>query len=84
MDLGLALAAMPAVKVGPRVLVTDDDAAIRAPLTAVCKRMGFHCDEAADGDEALRKIQQNIFDVVLLDLMMPKVNGYQVIAALRG
>ena len=65
------------------MLITDDDAAIRALLTTVCKRAGLDCDGAADGAVALEKIRSIVFDVMLLDLMMPKVDGYQVIATLR-
>src|ERR1700737_2186155 len=67
----------------PRVLVADDDPAGGPLLIAVCERLGFDCDLAADGEEALTKIRSEAYDVLLLDLMMPKVNGYQVIAALR-
>jgi DNA-binding response OmpR family regulator len=67
----------------PKVLVADDDPAIRPLITAICKRLGFICDGAPDGEEALEKIRTGEYDVVLLDLMMPKVNGYEVIAALR-
>ena len=41
------------------------------------------CDTAEDGEIALEKIRPAEYDVVVLDLMMPKVNGYQVIEALR-
>lgn len=67
----------------PKVLIVDDDDGIRSLLSAVCKRVGYHCDNAEDGSIALQKIKSTDFDVVLLDLMMPKMNGYQVIEALR-
>ena len=67
----------------PKVLIVDDDDGIRSLLSAVCKRVGFECDHAEDGSVALEKIRSESFDVVLLDLMMPKLNGYQVIEALR-
>lgn len=67
----------------PKVLIVDDDDGIRSLLSAVCKRVGYECDNAEDGSVALEKIRSESFDVVLLDLMMPKVNGYQVIDALR-
>ena len=67
----------------PKVLIVDDDDGIRSLLSAVCKRVGYECDNAEDGTVALQKIRADKFDVVLLDLMMPKLNGYQVIDALR-
>lgn len=67
----------------PKVLIVDDDDGIRSLLSAVCKRVGYDCDNAEDGSVALEKMRSESFDVVLLDLMMPKVNGYQVIDALR-
>ena len=67
----------------PKILIVDDDDGIRSLLSAVCKRVGYECDNAEDGTVALEKIRTEKFDVVLLDLMMPKLNGYQVIDALR-
>ena len=68
----------------PKVLIVDDDDGIRSLLSAVCKRVGYDCDNAEDGSVAIQKIKSSNFDVVLLDLMMPKVNGYQVIEELRA
>ena len=73
----------PMTSAGPAILVVDDDAAIRSLLAAVCRRVGYGCDSAADGQVALEKIRSTIYDVILLDLMMPHLNGFQVIAALR-
>jgi DNA-binding response OmpR family regulator len=67
----------------PKVLIVDDDDGIRSLLSAVCKRVGYDCDNAEDGSVALEKLRSSKFDVVLLDLMMPKLNGYQVIEVLR-
>jgi CheY-like chemotaxis protein len=67
-----------------RILIVDDDAAIRTLLVALCRRLKYESDVAADGVEALEKISGGHFDLVLLDLMMPRMNGYQVIDALRS
>jgi DNA-binding NtrC family response regulator len=65
---------------GRKILVIDDDLAIRVLLQAVLKRMKFEVDLAEDGEVGLRKLHQNgKFDLVLLDLMMPKLNGYEFI-----
>lgn len=68
----------------PSVLIVDDDPGIRPLLSAVCTRIGFECDSASDGVEAVEKIQAKHFDLVLLDLMMPRMNGYEVIDFLRS
>jgi CheY-like chemotaxis protein len=65
---------------GRRILVIDDDLAIRVLLQAVLKRMKFEVDLAEDGAAGLEKVQQNgTFDLILLDLMMPRLNGYEFI-----
>ena len=65
---------------GRRILVIDDDLAIRVLLHAVLKRMKFEVDLAEDGAVGLDKLQQDGgFDLVLLDLMMPRLNGYEFI-----
>ena len=65
---------------GRRILVIDDDLAIRVLLQAVLRRMKFDVELAEDGAAGLEKVQQNGgFDLILLDLMMPKLNGYEFI-----
>ena len=66
-----------------KILIVDDDPPIRHLLRAVCRQAGYSCELACDGAEALEKIEASTFDVILLDLMMPRVNGFQVIAALK-
>ncbi|HJT18117.1 MAG TPA: response regulator [Thermoanaerobaculia bacterium] len=65
-----------------RVLVVDDDATIRELLTSVVRRRGLIVDEAADGAEALDLLRQNIYSVVLLDLLMPNTDGFAVLREL--
>lgn len=66
---------------GRRILVVDDDLAIRVLLQAVLKRMNFSVDLAEDGQAGLDKLAKENFELVLLDLMMPRVNGYEFIAS---
>lgn len=61
-------------------LIVDDDAPIRLLLAATLKRYGITSDEAADGQSAISRLREKEYDVVLLDLMMPKVNGLEVLA----
>jgi CheY-like chemotaxis protein len=63
----------------PRILVADDDNAIRRMLSTLLTREGFSVDSAADGDEAIEKLAVARYDAIILDLMMPKVSGFDVL-----
>ncbi|MFN2237833.1 MAG: response regulator [Thermoanaerobaculia bacterium] len=65
------------------VLIVDDDAPIRNLLHQVFKRLGLDTREARDGVEALSCIDEQLPDLVMLDLMMPRMNGWQVLEHLR-
>lgn len=66
-----------------RVLIVDDDPAIRQILSALLRRDGTECDIAEDGEDAISHLQQQTYDVVLLDLLMPRVDGVGVIAYMK-
>lgn len=66
-----------------RALIVDDDEPIRVMLSAIVRQNGFTVDTARDGKEAIDKIKHGPYDVVLLDLMMPRVNGYDVLKHIR-
>ncbi|HUP46998.1 MAG TPA: response regulator [Thermoanaerobaculia bacterium] len=67
-----------------RILVADDDPALRGLMRLVARRSGFAVDIAANGKDALDKIQENDYLIVVVDLMMPIMNGYEVIERLAG
>lgn len=67
----------------PRVLVADDDRAIRQLVSTIVKREGLIVDSAADGAEAIELLRQHEYSVVLIDLMMPRVDGFGVAAYLK-
>lgn len=67
----------------PRVLVADDDQSIRQLLCTIVRREGFEVDCVADGAEAISKLRENEYAVILLDLMMPRVSGFEVIDYLK-
>jgi DNA-binding response OmpR family regulator len=67
-----------------RVLVVDDDPLVRNLLSAVLEDASFDLDEAADGEDALRIAAVRPPDVVVLDVMMPGVDGFEVCRALRA
>jgi DNA-binding NtrC family response regulator len=61
------------------VLVADDDATILHLLTTMLTRYDYEVETATNGREALTKMAENSYDVVLLDLMMPEVSGFDVL-----
>ena len=65
------------------VLVVDDDAAVRMLCRIHLEEAGFRVVEASDGDKALETIRADRPDVVLLDIMMPRVSGWQVARAVK-
>lgn len=62
-----------------RVLVVDDDAGIRILVARVLSRCDFMVDSARDGAEAIELMLLYDYDVVVLDLMMPRIDGFAVI-----
>lgn len=66
-----------------RVLVVDDDLVIRQLIGINLELEGFEVHMAADGEEALRQVIQVVPDVVVLDVMMPRLDGLEVARRLR-
>jgi two-component system KDP operon response regulator KdpE len=66
------------------ILVVDDDPAIRTLLRLVAERRGFSVDVAADGADALPLLAERQYDLAIIDLMMPRVNGYDLVTAMQG
>ena len=62
-----------------RILVVDDDDAIRALLRTVLRRRGFGVDAARNGVDALEQMVANRYALVVLDLMMPRMSGYELL-----
>src|SRR5262245_8165492 len=67
-----------------RILVVDDDDAIRVLLFTVLRRRGLPVDTARDGAAALERLERCPYSVVLLDLMMPRLSGWEVLDALAA
>lgn len=65
------------------ILIADDRASSRELLRTVLERSGYEVTEAADGEEALARARQGNPDLILLDLQMPKLDGYGVLEELR-
>jgi CheY-like chemotaxis protein len=67
-----------------QILVVEDDRTIRHLVTELLKSAGYDVQTAADGIEAIEKVKQGKFDLILLDIWMPKMNGLDVLAELRN
>lgn len=66
-----------------RLLVADDEVNLAKALQAVLEDVGYNCDVCFDGNSAIRLISQEIYDGLILDIMMPEKNGYEVLNQIR-
>jgi CheY-like chemotaxis protein len=64
-----------------RILVVDDDAAIRDLYAEMIRELGYQVNVVPDGAEALARLRTERFDAVVTDILMPGVDGWQLIAA---
>jgi len=64
---------------GRKVLIVEDDRGIRDLLIALLRREGYVVDSVTDGEEAITAIGSSSYDAILLDLMLPRADGYDVI-----
>jgi len=62
-----------------KILIADDDPPLRGLLRLVAARAGFAVDTASNGADALEKLRANRYAVAVIDLMMPRLSGYDVI-----
>jgi CheY-like chemotaxis protein len=67
-----------------RILVVDDEADTLSLIELTLGQAGYTVVSAMSGEEALQKLEGDRFDVVLLDIMMPEVSGFEVLTRLRG
>lgn len=66
-----------------RILLIDDDLAIRKAVTAGLKKEQFLVSVAKSGDEALQLLQDNTFDAIVLDILMPQIDGFELLSMIR-
>jgi DNA-binding NtrC family response regulator len=66
-----------------RILIADDDAEIRSHLSEILKGAGYHVEEASSGQDAMDRAAAGVFDVILLDMLMPKGDGLEVLGYLK-
>lgn len=69
---------------GKKILVVDDEPNVVRTLTFVLKKEGYDVSSAGDGEEALSRVRESKPDMMFLDVMMPKKNGYEVCQELKS
>jgi len=67
----------------PRLLIVDDDRALAAMLSEFLQLQGFELDVVHDGEAALQRMGESAADLVVLDVMLPGISGFEVLARLR-
>lgn len=67
----------------PRLLICDDEAGLRAVIKKYAEFQGYQVEEAADGMEALELCKQKSFDVIIMDVMMPHLDGFSALKEIR-
>ena len=61
-----------------KILIVDDEKLIREVIKEYCENENYEIDEASNGEEALNLIQNNSYDLLILDIMMPKLDGFSL------
>jgi DNA-binding response OmpR family regulator len=68
----------------PRILLVEDEPALAAGLAEALRFQGYECEVAPDGRQGLARALRGAYDVLLLDLMLPEMSGFEVLRALRA
>ena len=66
-----------------KILIVDDEELIRNIIKEYCHSEGYLTDEASNGKEAVDKVKCNDYDIIILDLMMPKIDGYSCYSRIK-
>lgn len=66
-----------------KILIVDDEELIRTVVKEYAELEGYEIDEAGDGLEAIAKCQENNYDLIIMDIMMPKLDGYQAVKEIQ-
>lgn len=66
------------------VLIVENDPSIATLIASICKYRGWNCESVPDGDAAVARLRRNRYSAIVLDLMLPRRNGFEVLAFLRA
>ncbi len=66
-----------------KVLIVDDEEVIRKVLRMTLNKWGFQAEEAGDGVQALRRLREGRYDLIICDILMPNMNGWDLIREVR-
>lgn len=66
-----------------KILIVEDEKPISNLIKISLKNAGYLCDCAMDGEEAIEKIDEGIYDLILLDIMLPQVDGFELLQYIR-
>ncbi|WJE23171.1 response regulator transcription factor [Bacillus cereus] len=66
-----------------KILVIEDDQPLLEGVTAVLQEEGYEIDFSVTGDEGLFMAKQNIYDAIILDIMLPEINGFEIVKEVR-
>ena len=66
-----------------RILIVEDEKPIANLITMNLRMEGYNCTTVYDGEEAADMLEKRTFDLVLLDIMLPKINGYELFEYIR-
>ena len=67
-----------------KLIIVEDDPFLLSILAEKLKEAGFDIETAIDGEDGLNKIKSGNFDLVLLDMVLPKIDGFKILEELRG
>ena len=66
-----------------RLLCVEDDFHVTEGLITLCEMQGIDCDTAPNGIEGLKKALNDVYDIIVLDIMLPRIDGFEVLSQLR-
>lgn len=66
-----------------RILIVEDEEPINQLIKMSLKLVGYECDQAFDGKEAIEKVTNNVYDLVILDIMLPHYDGFEIISHIK-
>lgn len=67
-----------------KILIVDDEIKIREVVSEYAKASGYECDQSSDGKDAVEKVKNNDYDCIILDIMMPELDGFSACKKIKA